>query len=368
MDLSGFELFFLLCYSIQFYFWIAVFLRIILPQKKKTPLENSPPISIIICSHNEARNLAALIPKLLSQKYALFEIIVILDRCSDNSLEVLNNNEDPRIKRIDITELPENITGKRQALKKGIEASSYETILVTDADCLPASNQWIQKMVECRINQKGIVLGIGPYLTSKNWFVDLLTQFETTATALQYVGFTLSGNPYMGVGRNMLYSKSLYLNALSPHKHQSTIGGDDDLFINEKGTKKNTTVCLDPSTFCYSQPEESFHSWILQKKRHLSVSKHYNLLSSIKLALLNGSHLGIFLSFFFVIFAPKTPLLIILSLILRTIVIFVIFDSASKKLGGKVNWQSIVPLDFLYPLYLIIVGGASWMTKTVRWR
>ena len=93
----------------------------------------------------------------------------------------------------------------------------------------------------------------------------------------------------MAVGRNLAYKKELFFEANGFMKHMKIRSGDDDLFINQVATKKNTAICVYlKESFTASIPKKSFKSWILQKRRHVSTASHYKplhkfLLSSILL-------------------------------------------------------------------------------------
>ena len=45
--------------------------------------------------------------------------------------------------------------------------------------------------------------------------------------------------------------------------------GDDDLFINQVATKKNTAICFSENSFTKSKPKTTFKDWIKQKRRHI---------------------------------------------------------------------------------------------------
>ncbi|MBK7388159.1 MAG: hypothetical protein IPI23_03505 [Bacteroidetes bacterium] len=57
--------------------------------------------------------------------------------------------------------------------------------------------------------------------------------------------------------------------------HNHVMSGDDDLFINETATSKNTRIELHPSSFTVSEPRNSWLGWFSQKKRHMSTGKLY---------------------------------------------------------------------------------------------
>src|SRR5690242_2944117 len=100
------------------------------------------------------------------------------------------------------------IAGKKFPLSMGIKSARYEIVLLTDADCVPASEFWMQKMQDGYYDNKQIVLGYGAF-HKKPGMLNKLIRFETFHSALQYLSFALAGLPYMGVGRNLSYKKEL---------------------------------------------------------------------------------------------------------------------------------------------------------------
>jgi chlorobactene glucosyltransferase len=104
----------------------------------ETPAEK---ISIIVPARNEAdRVLKESIQSLLSQNYGNFEVIVIDDRSTDDTLGILQSlfqsAPNDRLKIIGGRELPDDWLGKPHALHQGFEAASGEMILTTDADII----------------------------------------------------------------------------------------------------------------------------------------------------------------------------------------------------------------------------------------
>src|SRR6185369_10371353 len=108
----------------------------------------SEPVSIVICAHDEIDNLRELIPLLMQQDYPDFEIIIVNDRSNDETFDYLlqETRVNSRLRMVKIDNLPAHVNGKKYALTLGIKAAKYETILLTDADCRPATNQWIRTL------------------------------------------------------------------------------------------------------------------------------------------------------------------------------------------------------------------------------
>jgi glycosyltransferase involved in cell wall biosynthesis len=265
------------------------FLFLLKFNKKKfnnLPSSNNPiPVSIIICAKNESKNLQQFLPFVLEQDYPkeLFEVIVVNDQSTDDSLEILNHfpQKYPQLKIINIpTSEAKTFPGKKYALSKGIEAATFERLLLTDADCKPSSNQWLSVMVPSKIqNPKSkIVLGYGAYETRQG-LLNKFIRWETVNTCMQYASYAAMGLPYMGVGRNLSYDKSLLNDLKNDASFQEiyshTPSGDDDLLICKIATKENTSICLDKNAFTISLPQPNWKAWWKQKTRHSSTGKYY---------------------------------------------------------------------------------------------
>src|SRR5690606_36160253 len=146
--------------------------------------------------------------------------------------------------------------------------------IFTDADCYPASDEWLGIMVSKFSDKKQLVLGYGAY-EKQPGFLNKIIRFETLMTAVQYFSYAKSGNPYMGVGRNLAYTSTLYYENNGFMSHIKVPSGDDDLFVNEAATSENVEICVEPEAFTYSLPKKKKRKWLLQKKRHYSTAKLY---------------------------------------------------------------------------------------------
>lgn len=353
---------------IQCFFWCFVFLKLLKHTGFSKKNAHYPPISVIICTHNEESNLEKLLPLLTQQKYSVFEIIIVNDKSTDNSKELLEyfSKTHAHFSYINIENTPNDIQSKKFALTQGIKKSKYDYVLLTDADCYPTSNFWIENMAG-QSNQYDVILGYSPYEKNKG-LLNQLIQFETLYTAIQYLGFTLQGNPYMGIGRNILYKKELFTKADGFSKHQHIIGGDDDLFVNEIATKENTGICINTDSHMYSIPKKTWKTWFIQKTRHISVGKHYQLKHKFFLGLLNLSHIGFYFSTFVCLYLGISVKFASLLFIFRNVCSFFIFYKISKKLNTSLKIREIIWSDFLYVLYIFIVGTIASLQKKVRWK
>ncbi len=235
------------------------------------------PVSIIICTRDEAANLAKNLPGALVQQYrTTHEVIAVDDNSFDDSKYVLEELQKTfkQLHVVLLTQEAKFIPGKKFPLSVGIKTAKYEVLLLTDADCVPASEFWMDKMQQVYDAGTEIVLGYGAY-HKKNGLLNKLIRWETAYTAMQYFSYALAGKPYMGVGRNLSYKKELFFRHKGFTAHNHVASGDDDLFIKTAATKTNTKICIDPDTFTLSEPAKTWSQWIKQKSRHYSTAKFY---------------------------------------------------------------------------------------------
>jgi len=99
--------------------------------KTKEKTSQSFPVSVIVCAKNESENLQNLVPLLLKQNYSNFELVLINDRSTDDTLDIIKNfaQEDTRIKIVDVKENEQFWGSKKYALTLGIKAATHEYLL-----------------------------------------------------------------------------------------------------------------------------------------------------------------------------------------------------------------------------------------------
>ena len=262
---------------IQIYYYLFIFNKLANYTAAEKDASQEYPVSVIICAKNEAENLVKNLPGILVQDYkTTHEIMIVNDNSTDESKYILEEFQHS-FKDLTIIALKQEakgIPGKKFPLSVGIKSSKHEIVLLTDADCIPASEHWIKKMQEGYRNNIEIVLGYGAYKKYPG-MLNKLIRFETFHTALQYFSYALAGKPYMGVGRNLSYRKDIFLR----NKGFSTINhipsGDDDLFINMIANKNNTAIIIDKEAHTVSEPHTTWNSWMQQKNRHYTTAKFY---------------------------------------------------------------------------------------------
>jgi tRNA-guanine transglycosylase len=241
---------------IQVFYYLFFFSRLAF-YKTKPPLQTQThPVSVIVCARDEAANLALNLPGILVQKYdTTHEVIVVNDNSYDDSKYLLEELK-KTFRQLQVTELTQEakmIPGKKFPLSIGIKTAKHEIVLLTDADCVPASEFWISNMQAAYNEKTEIVLGYGAYHKTHT-FLNKLIRWETFHSALQYFSYALAGVPYMGVGRNLSYKKKIFFRHKGFSSHNNIPGGDDDLFINKAANSANTRINIHQDSFTLSKP------------------------------------------------------------------------------------------------------------------
>ena len=245
----------------------------------------TPGVSVVLAAHNESYNLSQYLQALLTQDWPEYEVIVVDDGSEDETRAMVESYmvRDPRVHMTFVPYGARVLSTKKLAITLAAKAAKYDYLLLTDADCVPESNQWIREMMK-GFEKADVILGFGAYFWEKG-HINRLVRYDTLFNGLHYLGAALCGHPYMGVGRNLAYRKSLFFESGGFTHQMTNRAGDDDLFVNHVATKQNTAVVLSRESFTWSPAKKTFKEWWQQKRRHLSVSPSYRQSTQVRLTL-----------------------------------------------------------------------------------
>ena len=353
----------------QMIYTLIVYLKIPLwkPQPKTKILEG---VSVVICAKNEEKNLRELIPILMEQNHPKFEVIVVNDKSWDDTKDILKAFQvsHSNLHCIHLEEDKQQMQGKKFALTLGIKGAKYEHLLLTDADCRPKTKNWIFEMTSGLNRQDtDICLGFSPYLQEKG-LLNALIRFDAFQAGMNYLGLSICGVPYMGVGRNLAYKKELFFKNSGFRSHIHLLSGDDDLFINEVAKKKNTTVSLNEDSHTFSFAKATWRDWWLQKKRHLTTANNYKSFQKVLLMIWPSSFTLLWFSAIMWMVMHNQFLIAGSILLLRYLILLVTLHGAMKRL----KQQSLFWISPLLEGMLWILNPLLWvsnlLSKPKQWR
>ncbi|HEY9363349.1 MAG TPA: glycosyltransferase [Chitinophagaceae bacterium] len=353
---------------VQLFYYLFFFSRVSFYKPIIKTKSQEHPVSVVICARDEDEKLARNLPGVLVQTYpTTHEVVLINDNSVDDTKYVLEELK-KTFKSLHIVELKQeaiHITGKKYPLSIGIRECKYEIVLLTDADCVPASEFWIQKMQEGYNENTEVVLGYGAY-NKLPGLLNKIIRFETFHTGIQYLSYALAGMPYMGVGRNLSYKKELFFRNKGFSSINHIPSGDDDLFINQVATKYNTSVVLDKDAITLSSPKKTWKEWWNQKSRHYTTAKYYKPLHKFSLGLYSLTQFLFYPLFIACAFLFDWRLALA-CLVIRLLVQGVIFYKAMQKMNEKDLWPLFIFFDLWMIIYYTLFLPALWKKPKRTW-
>ncbi len=349
------------------YYWV-IFVRLVV-YKDKTAQGDINGVSVVICSRDGYSHLKENLPYILDQDHPDFEVVVVNNNSDDDSAFLLARlaEQHPQLKVVEIRQNLNFFSGKKFPLSIGIKSAHNDLILLTDADCRPVTRKWLGFMQQSFTGSTDIVLGYGGYKKSKG-LLDKLIRYDTSHIAIQYFSYALAGIPYMGVGRNMAYRKSLFFENRGFISHYNISSGDDDLFINHVANKRNSKIKIDPESYTISEPKKTFSSWITQKQRHLSTGRFYRWKHKILLGTYSLSTALFYVLFIWLLALNYNILFVLALFFIRFSNQLYIFRKCMIRLNEKGLWFFV---PFLEIPILLINGSLSFtalFSKPVKWK
>lgn len=354
---------FVMAFGVQLYYYFRYFIPLAF-YNKESPTTNNISVSVLIAVRNEVENLKQFLPLLLKQNYPDFELILINDNSEDGTLLYLNGCKDQRLK---IINLDPNTVGKKAAVKAGIDHAKYNHLIFTDADCMPASENWLRSMASQFTEERKIILGYGKFF-KRTGMLNKLIRFEGLINAIQYFSFALAGKPYMGVGRNMAYHKSIFKSSTSFSKYDKVLSGDDDLLINEMANSNNTAIALDFESHTLTQGKKNWKDYIYQKRRQLQAGVFYKQEDKMRLFFFGFSNLLFYISFLIFICLDIHSVMLLIMFIGKVLLQLFVLKKIMAKLGDEDLWLLTPALELIYLIQISLIGITTYIWKVDRWK
>jgi len=326
-------------------------------------------VSVVIPARNEAERLPDLLNSLLVQTYPKysFEVIIIDDNSTDNSLAILYNfRENHQELNIQILTSQPKYEGayKKQALTQAIQQATGEIILQTDADVILPPH-WIERMTHAFDDETVFVTGAVRYVT-KNVFTEMQALELAGLVGLSASGFSMN-RPFLCNGANMAFRKSTF-EAIGGYKGINHIASGDDLLL----LQKMQLIYPNRSAFIWSAevivdtyPCENIRGWWVQRRRWVSKSLAYINFSNILTHFIAYLyHVGLVAVFFI-----SEDGVITLIIWLTKIGMDAIFLNLVSQFLGRKKWlRWLLVAECLYPFYVMLIGLSAIFLKKYEWK
>jgi len=311
-------------------------------------------VSVVVACRNEEKNMASLLENLAQQNYPenLFEVLIVDDKSSDRTPWISSS-----FNRItNLKTLKNKGVGKKQALRTGILAAGGSLIITTDADCRMGKD-WIRTIASFfELNKPDLI--ISPVkLEETPGFFGIFQELEFMSLQGITAGSAMSGNAALCNGANLAFSRNKYLQH-SEQLHDEINSGDDIFLLQSLKKEKSTKILWLESNdaLVTTGSSSSLLAFIKQRSRWISKSKAYSDRYTIILGIITFIAIlsQILASIGFVLYRGVFwPFLLII--ILKSVPDFLILKHTTTRHGNTNLMKWFLPVQLLYPFYVIIV-------------
>jgi len=317
-------------------------------------------ISVIIACRNEEDNLPLILSDLASQNYPedLFEVIVVDDCSSDNTAEtaLLFKAQVPNLRVIE-----NSGTGKKAAIREGVNAAKGSLILTTDADCR-IGPLWLST-ISSFSSETGAGLIIGPVkMMSTGSFASDFAMIEFLALQGITKGTAETGDPSMCNGANLAFRKMLYLE--NEGELHPEIPSGDDIFLLHAAKRRKTSAIRwieSPDAVAETRAPDTLVKVFNQRKRWLSKASIYKDRISIQLGIV--TFVTILLQAMLTVslaFDPVYIYMYLAVLFLKSVPDFLLIYNTAKSYSMRKALRWFIPSQLIYPFYVLIVAAGAF--------
>lgn len=267
-----------------FWFRVGRFKRDVV-SKQPSANGQQPSVSVVMVVHNEAEFLKSSLPYLLEQDYPDYEIVIVDYTSTDDTRYVLRvcSENYPNLKPILFPHDVNMFQGKKYPLSIGIKSATKDVILLTEAESVPRSFDWVSQMMKGYCGDTQIVMGCN-IVKSNGTLLGAFQQYENMTYNASYIGAMAMGNPFTATGRNLSFRRDFFFKQGGFISHYSIPDGADDLFVNANANSRNSSVVLSSDAFVVSEPRSSFRLWHQDRSHRLYTRRYYGLKDKLMLA------------------------------------------------------------------------------------
>lgn len=269
---------------LQLLVWLLVWLQPAIRGKRESRKRveftaSQPSVSVLVYSHNQADALLRNLPELFAQQYPDFEVIVVDDASSDETPDVLKMMEqrNDHFIHTHMDDEMRTLSRRKLALTLGVKAAHGDIILMTQAQCAPSGERWIESVV--RNFTPGINFVLAPVAyENRSGFLSRFFSYDLLQRMLTLFGLTLGVRPYAGWGINLAFRKEVFFTNHNQglSGHLNIYPGEDDLFVANLCTRSNVTVECSAEAMIIDQQSPLSYGWKRERKNRAFTSRWYH--------------------------------------------------------------------------------------------
>ena len=256
--------------------------------RKSQPRKENPevPLTVVVTANNQGEQLARNLPLLLQQDYACYEVVVVNDRSTDNTEDVLKQLElrYPQLRHTFTPDSARHVSPKRLALTVGIRSARYDWVVLTDADCRPASSYWLARLSGYMREGTDIVLGYVNYRIPPRYskgkrmiLFRLYHQMLNLNRAVRHAAHKAEAG-------NIAFRKELFMQNRGFAEHQHLLAGAEELFVNHTSTAGNTAVAVEKDAAIVQEWPTAKRLWKQDRTYYMETRRHFRHKRAFRIA------------------------------------------------------------------------------------
>lgn len=340
----------LLTFLIQLRYYLGRYGRIPV-YKQKISNKTTPPVSVIVVVDDSLYYVDEILPRLLSQDYGAYEVVVVDNGSSVEVVEAIQMlaARYSHLKSTRINPDPKFTHRRKLALTVGIKAAQYPNLIFTETGSYPTSNQWLSFMAkgfttgEVVIGYTGIERGKG--LTNR------LIRCSRLMVSIRYLSSAIRGRAYKAVNTNMGFTSHLYFGNKG-YNYLRLNTGDDDLFIQKIADKNNTSVILHPKATMRETHYGGLSRWFNERRFYSYTFKYYpfRVKAGIFTELASRTLFFAVAAAILILMIPYAWIGAVVLLVLRYLAVYFTVSRICVRLGEKGLLWAFIIHDFISPV------------------
>ncbi|HVD98628.1 MAG TPA: glycosyltransferase [Cytophagaceae bacterium] len=340
--------------------------------------ENKSPattVSVLIAVRNEAGAIEALLEDLQQQSYSKehFEVLLINDHSEDDTVRLVEKFQQKNNLTLRLLHLEKGLSGKKNAIAQGVQASANTLLVTTDGDCR-VGKHWL-KSIACFYEERKLKMITGPvtFFEAKN-FREKVLELEFASLVGSGAASLSAGFPNMCNGANLAYERQAFIEVNGYQDSNKLASGDDEFLMHKIYRRYPGKVAFlkNKEALVETQAPVSWKAFFNQRRRWASKWENYTYTHIKLLALLVfGANVALVISFFLWLLGSYPPGTFLLLLVFKFMLEFLFLRSVLVYFGRKLNLWIFLITESIYPFYVVFfallgrTGSYQWKDREI---
>lgn len=319
-------------------------------------------LSVVVPCRDEEKNLPFLLSDISSQTLDnnLFELIIVDDNSGDSTFQAASGFSHTGIKKV----IRNRGTGKKTAIRTGIEDSAGELIITIDADCR-IERTFLETLSSFYCGNRPEMIICPVELESGRGFFHRFQELEFLSLQGVTAGSALCGDPVMCNGAGLAFTRESYFRH-SGDLHYELASGDDIFLLHsiKKESPEKISWIESEGVKVTTQQAVSLASFIRQRARWISKTGHYRDTSAKVLAIVTFVTILIQLAILGAgIFYPSMLIVFGAFVALKSVPDFLILHNTATRYKKRNLLPWFLPSQLIYPFYVTAIVLSAFFTK-----